>query len=76
MIRQVQVRLNSRLNHGAIGYLKNSYENLLAYYSSTLWQKNIGAFFEQTQIMDSRRGVDSTSVFKKLFDEINAETME
>jgi radical SAM protein with 4Fe4S-binding SPASM domain len=75
-INLVKEKLNSRLNHGAIGYLKNSYENLLAYYSSTPWQKDIGAFLKHTQTMDSRRGVDSTRVFKKLFEEINVETME
>jgi hypothetical protein len=75
MVQRVKRTLRQRLNNGAEGYLKNSYENLLAYFSSTIWHKDIKKFFEKTKIQDARRNVDSENIFKKLFDELNAETL-
>jgi organic radical activating enzyme len=76
MVQRVERTLQQRLNDGAQGYLKNSYENLLTYFRSTDWRKDIKTFFEKTKIQDARRNVDSKRIFKKLFHELNAEPLQ
>lgn len=41
MLDEVVATLRSKLSQGAHGYLKNSYENLIAYYTSTPFKKDI-----------------------------------
>ena len=74
MINRVIRKLNNRLQDKPLGYLKNSYENLLSYYTSTHWQKDITKFLEVTKKQDARRKVNSGGVFSKLFEELHAET--
>ncbi len=58
------------------GYLKNSYENLLNYYTTTPWKKNIKSFYYNIGKMDQRRNQNSREVFKDLFDELDDQILE
>jgi radical SAM protein with 4Fe4S-binding SPASM domain len=71
MLQQVKQELNTRLDARPMGYLKNSYENLLTYYKKTPWQKDIKLFISETEIRDKRRGTDCQSTFPKLFEELH-----
>ena len=51
-------------------YLKNSYENILKYISSTPWNKDISNFQEQIKILDIRRNQSAQTVFPELFKEL------
>jgi radical SAM protein with 4Fe4S-binding SPASM domain len=75
MLDQVIKKLRDQLELKPEGYLKNSYENLLAYYTTTSWDKNISEFYKQTKIMDQRRGNDCRKTFPLLFEELDAETL-
>ena len=76
MIQHVTTRLKQRINDGAKGYLKNSYENCLKYYATTPRTKNIGRFRQEINSMDVRRNIDSKKIFPKLFKELDAYTLE
>ena len=71
MLQQVKLELNTRLDTRPMGYLKNSYENLLTYYNNTIWQKDIKLFLSETKIRDERRGTDCQTTFPKLFEELD-----
>ena len=51
-------------------YLKNSYENILKYISTTPWNKDISNFQEQIKILDARRNQSARAVFPELFREL------
>jgi len=51
-------------------YLKNSYENILKYISSTSWNNDISYFQKQIKILDVRRNQSAQSVFSELFKEL------
>jgi len=72
MIDSVKKTLKRRLQENPQGYLKNSYENLLSYYSDTVWKKNISSFMEATKTLNDRRNIDSRRVFTKLYKELDA----
>jgi len=76
MIESVKEKLKTKLQGNPQGYLKNSYENLLSYFTNTAWQKNIQSFKDEMSILDKRRNLDSRSVFKSLYKELDAETLE
>jgi hypothetical protein len=76
MLDEVIATMRSKLTQGAQGYLKNSYENLIAYYTSTPFKKNIKSFYDKINEMDTRRGLDSKSTFDYLFEELHADTLE
>jgi hypothetical protein len=76
MIDRVKEKLKNKLQENPQGYLKNSYENLLYYFSNTPWEKNISLFFETTKTQDNRRNIDSRKVFTKLYKELDANTLE
>jgi len=76
MINNVKSRLADRLALKPSGYLKNSYENLLSYFSTTPWDKNISLFYEKTKLRDERRNVDSKKIFPNLYKELDAYTLE
>ena len=76
MIDNVKSKLANRLALTPAGYLKNSYENLLSYFSTTPWDKNISLFYEKTKLRDERRIVDSKKIFPNLYKELNAYTLE
>ena len=76
MVDSVKKTLKSRLQENPQGYLKNSYENLLYYFSNTPWEKNISLFLKVTQTQDNRRNINSRKVFTKLYKELDANTLE
>jgi len=76
MVQRVTERLQALLHLHPKGYLKNSYENLLEYYTNTAWEKNINGFIEQTKTRDFRRGTDCSSVFPQLFEELNVKELD
>ena len=76
MVDSVCKTLEEHLAHKPQGYLKNSYENLLQYFTSTTWHKDISKFYNNTEVRDNRRGTDCRSVFPKLFKELDAYSLE
>ena len=58
------------------GYLKNSYENLIQYYTTTEWQKNIRSFYYNMGRLDHRREQESRQIFKNLYEELDANALE
>jgi MoaA/NifB/PqqE/SkfB family radical SAM enzyme len=75
MLDRVFKKISSRLDLKPEGYLKNSYENLLAYYQNTPWQKDIKRFITETEIRDKRRGTNCESTFPVLFKELDVKTL-
>lgn len=75
MITQVKTTIQNRLNQAPIGYLKNSYENLLSYYLTTKWTKDLSLFLTKTQEQDNRRGVDFRKTFAELWGQIDVEAL-
>ena len=71
MIKKVVGKIKKLLDDKPEGYLKNSYENLLLYYTTTKWDRNIKDFVDKTKIRDARRGTDWSKVFPQLFEELN-----
>lgn len=76
MIDSVKEKLKNKLQENPQGYLKNSYKNLLYYFSNTPWEKNISLFLETTKTQDNRRNIGSRKVFTKLYKELDANTLE
>jgi MoaA/NifB/PqqE/SkfB family radical SAM enzyme len=70
MLQDVISKLKHELNKDHVGYLKNSYENLLAYFTSTPWTKDIAKFITQTDIRDRRRNLECKKIFPKLYEEL------
>ena len=52
-------------------YLKNSYENILKYITTTPWKKDIKQFKNKVDLMDTRRNQNWQTTFPKLFEELN-----
>jgi len=69
IISQIKDRLQKEI---AISdhYLKNSYENILAYIENTTWNRNASAFVEEIKILDQRRGLEGKKIFKRVFEDI------
>ena len=76
MMHDVLFELNARLDMKPEGYLKNSYENLLEYYTTTNFKKNMKSFYYNLGVMDQRRKQDARAVFPKLFKGLDAYTLE
>ena len=76
MLNNVVQSLKDKLNDNPQGYLKNSYENLLKYYTTTKFEKNLKSFYYKVDIMDRRRNQDSRTTFPELFKELDAYTLE
>jgi radical SAM protein with 4Fe4S-binding SPASM domain len=72
MVGKVLRKIQNGLDLKPQGYLKNSYENLMEYYTTTAWDKNISKFLQETAIRDKRRGTDCRKVFPDLFGELDA----
>lgn len=47
-------------------YLKNSYQNILHYITTTKWQKNLKSFYDFINGLDDRRRTNAKEVFKCL----------
>ena len=76
MLNNVVQSLKDKLNDNPQGYLKNSYENLLKYYTTTKFEKNLKSFYYKVDIMNRRRNQDSRTTFPELFKELDAYTLE
>ena len=76
MVKNIKSILKDKLSMEPMGYLKNSYENLLYYYSNTTWVENISAFFKNTLLIDTRRGINSKEIFTELYKELDAYSLE
>lgn len=76
MLNSVKENLGNKLSAGPLGYLKNSYENLLKYYNTTPWQRNMKGFYYNIGKMDQRRKLDSKKIFHDLFMELDLHELE
>ncbi len=76
MLNSVKKNLGNKLSGGPLGYLKNSYENLLKYYNTTPWQRNMKGFYYNIGKMDQRRKLDSKKIFHDLFMELDLHELE
>jgi len=76
MLNGVLTTLENKLENVSPGYLANSYENLIAYYTSTAWNKNMKSFYDNVGSMDKRRALDSRNIFPALYEELDAYTLE
>ena len=76
MLTKIKNNLQQKLDNDPKGYLKNSYENLLKYYNTTQWQKNMKGFYYNIGKMDQRRQLDSKSIFHDLFMELDLHELE
>ena len=72
MVNGVIQELKDKLTQSPEGYLKNSYENLLKYYTTTPFKKNLKSFYYNLGKMDQRRKQNSRIVFSELFHELDA----
>ena len=72
VIDGVMDTLRGKINEKPTGYLKNSYQNLISYFSTTVFKKDIPKFLNETSVRDKRRGTDCRAVFPKLFEELDA----
>lgn len=76
MLDSIKQKLQEKLNGNPQGYLKNSYQNLLKYYTDTQWQKNMKGFYYNIGKMDQRRKLDSKNVFHDLFMELDLHELD
>ncbi len=76
MLDSIKENLQEKLNGNPQGYLKNSYQNLLKYYTDTQWQKNMKGFYYNIGKMDQRRKLDSKNVFHDLFMELDLHELD
>ena len=76
MLNSVKKNLGNKLDGNPMGYLKNSYENLLKYYNTTPWQRNMKGFYYNIGKMDQRRKLDSKNIFHDLFMELDLHELE
>ncbi len=76
MLNSVKENLGNKLSDGPLGYLKNSYENLLKYYNTTRWQRNMKGLYYNIGKMDQRRKLNSKKIFHDLFMELDLHELE
>ena len=69
-------KLKKKVNDNAMGYLKNSYENLIKFYSANSSTEDRRLFFDGISDMDARRRLDSRNIFKKLYKVMDDYTLE
>jgi len=66
MLNLVKEELTKRINEHPGFLLENGYRNVLDYINQPT-EKNLAKSFEQIKILDQRRGLDSTKIFKDLY---------
>tara|TARA_B100000902_G_scaffold319678_1_gene312006 strand:+ start:137 stop:406 length:270 start_codon:yes stop_codon:yes gene_type:complete len=76
MVRKILKTLKDKLNTQPQGYLKNSYENLIKYYTTTTFKKNLKSFYYNLGKMDQRRNQNGRLIFADLFHELNSYELE
>lgn len=69
VISQIKHRLQKEIA-GTGHYLRNSYENILAYINGTDWKKDTLSFVREMETLDQRRGLQSKRLFAKVFEDI------
>ena len=71
MVNDVVQELKDKLTQNPEGYLKNSYENLIKYYTTTKFNKNLKSFYYNLGKMDQRRNQNGRIIFSNLFHELD-----
>lgn len=66
MLNLVKEELTQRINKHPGFLLENGYRNVLDYVNQPI-EKNLAESFNQIKILDQRRGLDSTKIFKDLY---------
>jgi len=66
MLNFVKEELTKRINEHPGFLLENGYRNVLDYINQPT-EKNLAESFRQIEILDQRRGLDSTKIFKDLY---------
>jgi MoaA/NifB/PqqE/SkfB family radical SAM enzyme len=66
MLNLVKEELTKRINEHPGFLLENGYRNVLEYINQPI-EKNLAESFEQLKLLDERRGLDSTKIFKDLY---------
>ena len=66
MLNLVKEELTQRINKHPGFLLENGYRNVLDYVNQPI-EKNLAESFNQIKILDKRRGLDSTKIFKDLY---------
>ena len=66
MLNCVKEILKSKINEQPGFLLENSYRNVLEYINQPI-KKNLDESLNQLKILDQRRGLDSTKIFKELY---------
>lgn len=67
MLDLVKEQLITRINEHPGFLLENGYRNVLEHINQPM-EKNLAESFRQLKLLDQRRGLDSTTVFSKLYD--------
>ena len=76
MLNTVVQTLKDKLDTHPQGYLKNSYENLIKYYTTTKFNKNLKSFYYNLGKMDQRRNQNGRIIFSDLFNELDKYELE
>lgn len=66
MLNFVKEELTKRINEHPGFLLENGYRNVLDYINQPI-EQNLAESFKQIEILDKRRGLDSTKIFKDLY---------
>ena len=70
MLNLVKQELMSRINEHPGFLLENGYRNVLEYINQPI-DKNLAESLQQLKLLDQRRGLDSTKIFKELYNHGN-----
>ena len=70
VLNSVKDKLKQKINQQPGYLLENGFRNVLAYLDQPI-EKNLSKSFEQLQLMDARRNLDSRVIFKDLYKEKN-----
>jgi len=70
MLNLVKEELVKRVNEKPGFLLENGYRNILEHINLPI-EKNLAESFRQLKLLDERRGLDSTKIFKELYRENN-----
>ena len=66
VLNSVKEELTKRINENPGFLLENGYRNVLEYINQPI-EKNLNNSFEQLKLLDARRNLDSTKIFKELY---------
>jgi len=70
VLNSVKSKLQNRINQKPGYLLEDSYQNML-HYIDTPFEKNIKQSIDRLSELDQRRGIDSKTIFKDLYKDIN-----